>query len=144
MTGVSARSAMPTRSSTSSTRASSSGVGPAPVAEVLPQPAVAAPGPLGHQQVLPHGHVGEDLDPLVGAADARAGPAGRRASRSMLVAVQRDRALLGPELAADAVEQRGLARRRWARPGPRSRPAQTVKVMSLTAAMPAERLGDAR
>ena len=53
--------------------------------EVLPEPAVAAAGPLGDQQVLADRGAAEQLDALERAADARAGPArapaGRRCRR---------------------------------------------------------------
>ena len=48
------------------------GSGPSPADEVAPQAAVAASGALRDEEVLADGRLGEQLDPLEGAADAPA------------------------------------------------------------------------
>ena len=58
--------------------------------------------------MVPDGHVREHLDPLVGPADAHPGPlVGGQFEEAH--AVELHRPAFGSELAADAVEQRGLA-----------------------------------
>src|SRR5262249_45854784 len=52
--------------------------------------------------------VGEERDDLVGAGDAEVGPAAARDARDVPIE-ERDRAAVGPELAGDEVEERGLA-----------------------------------
>ncbi len=141
-TDVSARCVMPTSSSVASTRSISSLVGllmfrrsrhrrPSPLAR-----------PLGDQEVVAHGHVGEHLDPLVRAADAEAGPpVGGQADQRR--PVEDDLAHLGAQLPADAVEQRRLAGAVRARPGRRSRRRATSKRDVVHGLDPAERLAHA-
>ena len=93
------------------------------VEEIPPEAPLALPRALRHHQVVAHRHVGEHLDPLVGAADAQPGPlVGRQAQQRP--SVEDDVARLGSQLPADAVEQRRLAGAVRARPGRRSRRAR--------------------
>jgi len=78
------------------------------VEQVLPQRAVAAPGPLGHDHVVAHGQVGEDLDALERPADPEPGAqVGGQLVDGLPAEVHAAGARA--QLAAHAVEQRRLA-----------------------------------
>ena len=84
------------------------GGGAALAPQVPPESAGAVPGPLGHQEVVPDGRAGEQLDALEGAADPQTGPRVDPAADQVLAA-ERDPAGVGAQIAVDAVEQGGLA-----------------------------------
>ncbi len=84
------------------------GLGPAHIQQVLPQRPVATAGPLGHDHVVAHRQLREDLDALEGASDPEAGPHVRRHVVED-VSVERHRAPARTELTAQAIEQRGLS-----------------------------------
>ena len=75
--------------------------------QVLPERAVAAPHPLGDEQVLARRHLGEQLDALERAPDAEPGPAVRRHAGEV-VPVEAHGAAIGLQHAEQAVEERGL------------------------------------
>ena len=81
----------------------------APVEQVLPERALAAADPVGDEEVLARRHADEQLDALERARDPEPRPLVRRHAREV-VAVEGDRAAVGPEQPEQAVEERGLAR----------------------------------
>ena len=85
-------------------------VGPGLAAEkdVAPPLPLAPADPVGDDEVVAHGRVGEQLDPLERPADAEPG-AFVDAEPGDVGAVELDDATVGPQDAEDAVEERRLA-----------------------------------
>ncbi len=54
------------------------------VDHVLPEPAGAEAGPFGDEQVVTHGHAGEELDALEGTGEAEPGPPVDRHARDVV------------------------------------------------------------
>src|SRR5262245_57788082 len=74
--------------------------------------AMAAAERGGHQHVLEHGHAAERVGNLVRATDAEAAALVGREPRDVLAA-KADGPGVGPLVAPDQVEQRGLPRAVW-------------------------------
>ena len=89
-------------------RVISSGRGLPPQEDVAPPLAFAPADPVGDHEVVAHGRVGEQFDPLEGAADAEPG-AFVDPQAGDVGAVELDDAAVGSQDAEDAVEERRLA-----------------------------------